>query len=339
MMYRSRRVNYLTILVLFIFVALLMAVSLTSAQTPTPQGSPMEITGVVSEVSGSTIVVAGLTIDTSSISLDSTVIVGTTVTVTGLSLANNVVVAQSVVVVVITEPTPGATPSVTPTAGATLSVTPTAEVTPSVTSTPTPSSDVIIVIEGPVINIINNIITIYSFDVELEPTHPFLNLVQVGDFIHVEGAFGNTGVIVATVVSNVTTVTTVGGTVGLDGPVEAINGNVLVVNGISAQLAPNDPLLQTVQVGNFVSLQGNFQGSGTNIILVVVNITIINNVVIDNNPQCWFHDDAMGMGHWHCDGMGMGDAMGMGDDGMGMGMGDEGMGMGMGDAMGMGMGR
>jgi hypothetical protein len=221
--------------------------------------------------------------------------------------------------------TPVVTPSSSPEATPSLAAT----TTPIPTMTPPANIEASVVIEGPVTAIENNIITIYSFDVELEPAHPFLTLVQVGDFIHVEGAFGNTGVIVATVVSNVTTVTTVGGaTVGLDGPVEAINGNVLVVNGISAQLAPNDPLLQTVQVGNFVSLQGNFEGSGPNIILVVVNITIVNNVVIDNNPQCWFHDDAMGMGHWHCDGMGMG----MGDDGMGMGMGDEGMG----DAMGMG---
>ena len=90
-----------------------------------------------------------------------------------------------------------------------------------------------------------------------------------------------------------------------------------MVNSVPARLAPNDPLLGKIKIGDFVRLQGNFQGSGTTIVIVIVNITIINNVVINGSPTCWFHDDGMGMGmgHWHCDGMGMG------DPGMGMGWG------------------
>jgi hypothetical protein len=107
--------------------------------------------------------------------------------------------------------------------------------------------------------------------------------------------------------------------VGLEGPVESINGNIIVVNGISVELDANDPLLQTVQVNNFVSVQGNFQNRGNIYVLVVVNVTIINDVTINDN-NCWSHEGmgmGMGMGHWHCDGMGMG----MGGRGMGMGMG------------------
>jgi hypothetical protein len=262
-------------------------------------------------VSGSTLTVAGLTVDVSSITLDTNVIPGTTVTVTGVS-TNNVIVAQSVVIVIVTNPTPESTSEATP------------EATVEVSATPVPNSDVIIVVEGPVVNIVNNIITIYSFDIEVEPAHPILNIVNIGDFVHVEGAFGSTGVIVATVVSNISNTVVVGtgnvGTVGLDGPVEAINGNILLVNGIPVQLASNDPLLQTVQVGDFVTLDGNFEGTGSNIVLVVVNIVIVNNVIIDGNPLCWFHE-GMGMGHWHCDGMGMGMGMGMGEGSGSMGMG------------------
>jgi hypothetical protein len=90
--------------------------------------------------------------------------------------------------------------------------------------------------------------------------------------------------------------------------------------------------LQSLEVGHFVTIQGNFQNSGATVILVVVNITVIHDVtVIETN--CWYHDAGMGMGHWHCDGMGMGDpAMGMEAMGMeAMGMGEDGM-----DAMGMG---
>jgi hypothetical protein len=269
-------------------------------------------------------VVAGLTVDVSG--MDINVTVGTTVTITGLIQPNNVVIAQTVIVVIIAMPT------------AQVTTAPTSEVTPEATSeatpeatpiaTATPTGDTIIVVEGPIINIVNNIITVFDFDIEVEPQHPILTLIEIGDFIHVEGSFVNTDVIVATVVSNIANATIVsgGGTVGLEGPVESINGNIIVVNGIAAQLAPDDPLLQTIQVGNFVSLHGDFQGSGSTIILVVINIIIINNVIVKGNPYCWWHEPGMGMGmgmgegHWHCDGMGMG-GMSMGDEGMGMGMG------------------
>src|SRR5690606_40178645 len=98
----------------------------------------------------------------------------------------------------------------------------------------------------PVINIVNNIITIYNFDVEVEPQHPLLTIIDIGDIVRVEGAYSGGNAIVATVVSNITSVTTVdsGGpaTVGLEGPVESINGNLIVVNGIQVELAPTDPL-------------------------------------------------------------------------------------------------
>jgi hypothetical protein len=217
--------------------------------------------------------------------------------------------------------TASSTPTATPTG--TLSATPTGTLsaTPTGTPTATPGLPVTIIIEGPVQAINVNVITIFDIDVELEVDHPILNIIDIGDIVFVEGTVGTTGIVVATTISNISNVTTVntgGATVNLDGPVEAINGNIIIVNGISVQLAPNDPLLQTVQIGNFVNVQGNFQGTGPNIVLVVVNITIINTVIVADNPDCWFHwggmGMGMGMGHWHCDGMGMG--------GMGMGMGD-----------------
>ena len=296
-------------MMLVLLMSVMMFPSLASAQeasTPTPV--PIEISGVVSQIDAGTITVAGLAVDVSNITLDVNVTVGTTVSVTGLLLPTNVIVAQTVVVIVVVDGT--STPTATPATG-------TPEATATVEPTATPNTALIIVIEGPVVNIINNIITIYDFDVEVEPQHPILTIIDIGDLVHVEGTFGNSGVVVASVVSNITSVTTVAtsgaATVALEGPVEAITGNVLVINGIPAQLALNDPLLQTVQVGNFVSVQGNFEGSGANIILVVINVTVINNVIIAGVPFCWFHEGmGMGMGHWHCDGMGMGMGMGMG---------------------------
>src|SRR5262249_4349265 len=156
-----------------------------------------------------------------------------------------------------------------------------------------------------------------------------LNIIQVGDNVHIEGTPDSSGMIVASVVSNIVTSTTVstgntGATVGLDGPVDTINGNTVTVNGIPVQFAPDDPILHNLQVGNFVRVQGNFSGSGNTIILVVVNVTVFNNITIINN-NCWFDpgpsDDGMGMG------MGMEDPA-MGPPPPGMGMEDPGMGMG-----------
>jgi hypothetical protein len=104
--------------------------------------------------------------------------------------------------------------------------------------------------------------------------------------------------------------------VGLEGTVEAIDNNILVVNNIKVQLDVDDPLLQTIQVGDFVSIEGDFQSAADMIVLLVINITVRTDVG-EIESDCWYHE-GMGMGHWHCDGMGMG-GMGMGDEGMGMG--------------------
>jgi hypothetical protein len=315
---------YSVLCLVLMMLALPLFASAQTTSTPMPTGTQVEIIGVVSEINVNSIVVAGVPVDVSGVSTNVTI--GSTISVTGL-LSNSVIVAQTILIINTNlTATPEGTAEATP--EATVEVT--AEVTPQPTPTSTPAPN-IIVIEGPVINIINNIITIYDFDVEVEPQNPILTIIDIGDIVRVEGAFSGGNVIVATVVSNITTVTTVNNnngpaTVGLEGPVESINGNIIVVNGISVELGANDPLLQTVQVGNFVNVQGNFQNRGNVYVLVVVNVVIINDIdYIDND--CWFHEDGMGMGmgmgHWHCDGMGMG--MGMGDDGMGMGMG---MGMG-----------
>jgi hypothetical protein len=196
------------------------------------------------------------------------------------------------------------------------------------------TSNAIIVLEGPVKNIVNNVISIYDFEITVEPQHPILSLIDIGDVVHIEGTADSEGIIAATAVSNLSNVPLVNGaTVSLAGPVEAIDSSSITVNGISVQLGANDPLLQTVEVGQFVNVQGNFQGSGPNIVLSVVNIAVTTNGTVSEN-NCRSDDDGMGMGHWHCDTSGMGDP-GMEISTPGMGMGDPGMGN---SAPGMGMG-
>ncbi len=300
------------LLVLIVLVGTLSFPLIASAQsTATPtQGTPVQVTGVVSQMLGTTATVAGLTVDVSHITLDSHIVVGSTVKVFGLAV-NNTIVAQTVIIVNVTVPTQTLTPipDVTQTT------------VPTMTPTPLGGQNVVVVVEGPVVNIVNNILTIYNFNVQVDPQNPILNVIDIGDDVRAEGAFDNHGILVATTVSNISSTTVVSGghaTVSLDGPIQSIDGSHLVVNSVPVQLAPNDPLLAKVHPGDFVRVQGNFQGSGSTVILVVVNVTVINNVIINGVPTCRYDVDGMGMGHWHC------------DDGMGMGMGDDGMGMGMG---------
>jgi len=191
--------------------------------------------------------------------------------------------------------------------------------TPPLMETVPATAETIIVVEGPVTDIVNNTLTIYGYQIEVEPQHPILAVIDIGDTVRVEGTLDSTGQVLASVIGNIPSTELVSGdteaTVSLDGPVEAIDDNLVTVNGIPVQIEPDDPILDTLEVGDFVSLQGNFEGTGSNIVLVVVNVTLVNNVIINGEPVCWYHVDAMGMGHWHCDGMGMG----MGDDSMGMG--------------------
>jgi hypothetical protein len=227
---------------------------------------------------------------------------------------------ESLILTVSVTPTPSMTSEITPEITVTTAL-PTEASTP-VSLTPTPTEKTVVV-EGPITNIVNNIITIYDFNIEVEAHHPILNLIDVGDLVRVEGAFGSDGVIVANVVSNITSTTavnnSVNATVNLEGPVEAIAGDLVTVNGIQAQLDPASPVFRTLQVGNFVSVQGDFQASGATIVLVVVSFTVIDSETTIEN-DCWYHDTGMGMGHWHCDGMGMGMGMeAMGMEAMGMG--------------------
>lgn len=293
----------------------------------------IEITGAILSIDGTTIIVSGLLVDTSGAAVEGTLTVGLVVTVNGVINEEGIILAERIVPVGQATPTPDATPAPTPV------------VTPS----PTPNPDTIIVIEGPVENININIITIYNINIIVAPDNPILTFINIGDVIRVEGAIGEGGTITAIVINTIIGIENAapGATVSVQGPVESINGNIIVVNGITIQLDPNDPLLVDLEIGNFIDVQGNFIIINNTYVLVVVNVVIINNTYVGVPPYCAWYGMGMGMGHWRCDtywiyppdywycewrGMGMGMGMGMGrfecrNPAPGMGMG---MGMGMG---------
>ncbi len=181
----------------------------------------------------------------------------------------------------------------------------------------TPTPGVIVVVEGPVRAIRANIVTVYDFTIQLQPDDPMLAILNVGDMARVTGNLDTRGVLMAVIVSNSVGTGTGAGSALVNGRVQAINSNVLTVNGINAQLSSNDPRLKTIQVGSFVSINGNFERQGPMVVLVVVNLVIVKDTDVQTYLDC-LKRKGLGMGD---DAMGMAapPAMGMGDDAMGMG--------------------
>lgn len=77
-------------------------------------------------------------------------------------------------------------------------------------------------------------------------------------------------------------------TIVIEGPVEAINVNVITIYGINVELNPNDPILTVIQIGDVVHIEGNFKGgTGTTVVIVAVTIVIVNVEVVENGGQVW----------------------------------------------------
>lgn len=301
MVMKTRRYSLLVVLILLLGSLPMFAVAQDGNSDPTPEAT-IELTGAVTSINGTTIVVSGLPVDISGVAVDGTIEVGVVVRLSGYLSPEGTIIALSLEI--IGEPTP--TPDVSPTPASTLVPTPEPD-----------DNDTIIVIQGPIQNITVNIITIYNIDITVAPDNPILTLIQIGDIVRIEGLVGLDGIIQAIVINNLSNEGTPGASVGMQGAVESINGNIVVINGIQVQLSPDDPILTNLKIGDFLDVQGNFVIINNVYVLVVIQIIVINNIDINVGipPYCWYHADGMGMGmgmgHWHCDGMGM-SAMGMG---------------------------
>ncbi len=91
---------------------------------------------------------------------------------------------------------PTTTPSVTP-----VATTPT--LTPQLSENSTATT---IVLEGPVDNINNNIITVFDIDIEVAVDDPVLNVIQIGDVIRVEGDLVNDSEVIIIVAVTITVI-------------------------------------------------------------------------------------------------------------------------------------
>lgn len=177
--------------ILFVGALLVLGFQLVLAQTE----STIEITGTVEAIGEGTITVDGLVIDIGNVVEfeGDGIQIGAIVEIEG-TLSGGVVIAIEIEVELSgPESTPEVTPEVSP------EVTP--EITPEATADPDDDDDeFVIVIVGPVVEINVNVITIYNFEIELDPEDPALTVIQVGDIVRIEGDIqgeGDTIIIVA----------------------------------------------------------------------------------------------------------------------------------------------
>lgn len=102
-------------------------------------------------------------------------------------------------------------------------------------------------------------------------------------------------------------------TIVIVGQVQAININIITIYNINIQLDPNDPLLQVIQIGDMVRIEGNTQTLNGTIIIIAITVVVINVDINIDTGETW-HDRGDGCDNppppwapahgWHrrCDG-------------------------------------
>lgn len=235
----------------------------------------VDFVGTVDAVAQNTLIVNQVIVDMSNVTPTASLQIGMTVRVRG-NVQNNIVIATTIEITTMT-----LTPAFTPT--------PTLTTTQTPPTTPTPTGgDVVIVIEGPIQKINLNIITIYSFDINVEVNHPILLIVKVGDVVRVDAHRDTNGVLFASTINNILDPTN-SAAVRLSGNVQTITNNIVTINGVNVQFEPDDPILASLHIGDPLSVEGNFHRSGnTTIVIIVVNIFFNNvtNVTISLPTNC-----------------------------------------------------
>lgn len=136
-----------------------------------------------------------------------------------------------------------------------------------------------IVVEGPVQTINVNIITIANITIQLDDSDPQLPAIQVGDVMKVSGnvdeSQGTTILVAQQVVATHANIITP--IISINGPVEAVNLNIVTVYGLNIQLNPDDAILQEINTGDIISVNGNIGDFGGVIVVVPVQVVIVVN--------------------------------------------------------------
>ena len=145
--------------------------------------------------------------------------------------------------------------------------------------------------------------------VDLSQANIAIPNVQVGTVVQITGSFSG-GIIVATTIvivnlpgeatpevtatltpestAAVTPAPTPTGSsdpiIVIEGPVQSINVNIITIFNINIQVDSNDPILTQIQIGDNVHVEGHAVPQGNTIIIVAINITIVNVIVVNPPP-------------------------------------------------------
>ena len=170
----------------------------------------------------------------------------------------------------------------------------------------------VIQITGPVEAININIVTIYNIDIQLDPDDPILTTLVIGDILNVDGSLITAGDMLVIVAINVIVIempdpeatpeatpevtpdvddgddADLPITIVIEGPVEAININIVTIFDIDIEVDPDDPILNVIEIGDTIRVEGDTTGTGDTIIIVAINITIINVEIFSNDQgEVW----------------------------------------------------
>lgn len=158
--------------------------------------------------------------------------------------------------------------------------------TPTPTATPAPPP-LVIVIQGTVQAVNANIITIAGINVQVNADNPILSAVQMGTPLRVEGTVGADAngqfILMASSIASAPA-NMPAQTIYVQGRVDAVNANVITISGISIQIDPANPILASIQVGDYVQVNANIHVGGASVALVAITVVVIVNVVPDAAP-------------------------------------------------------
>jgi uncharacterized repeat protein (TIGR01451 family) len=74
----------------------------------------------------------------------------------------------------------------------------------------------------------------------------------------------------------------------IEGPVEEININIIVIYGIEIELDPDDPIVTVIEVGDIVHVEGGVEGEGETLIIIAVTVIIVDvEIFISGDGDVW----------------------------------------------------
>jgi len=78
----------------------------------------------------------------------------------------------------------------------------------------------------------------------------------------------------------------------IEGPVQAINVNIITIYNINIEVKADDPILTIIKIGDVIHVEGNVVRSGATIVIVAINIIIVDtNVVVVDGNLIWRDDN------------------------------------------------